>query len=384
MDNCSVVHFALQCRHERDKAPNQYQVQSYSREACGNAGSEIRCQQVGDFRACDSMLGATTRRADRARRRMSQARDLTGMQFGYWQVEGRAGADAKGNALWLCRCVCGVTKLVRGQRLAAGLSKSCGCQGRSAICTVDGCDRPAHGHGLCSLHYTRQRMHGDPEYTPPHYTACTVEGCTRPPRSETSPYCEVHYYRLRRGGSVETLLDTSVHEYCLHCGKPLEPGQTKTCSDRCHARYYRGNPTEVACKQCGRMFEPVNGNETCSEECRQKRDRAIGRAYHAKRMKEDPVYRAKMVSAYVARRQKRKASPDRFVVYDHIYERDNFTCRLCGKPIDMTQKWPHPSSPSIDHIVPLSLGGDHTYENCQAAHLHCNLKKQNKVIARGE
>lgn len=30
---------------------------------------------------------------------------------------------------------------------------------------------------------------------------------------------------------------------------------------------------------------------------------------------------------------------------------------------------------SLDHIVPMSLGGGHTYLNTQCSHLMCNLKK---------
>jgi len=32
---------------------------------------------------------------------------------------------------------------------------------------------------------------------------CTVDGCINKARSLTSPYCEKHYYRIRRNGSVE-------------------------------------------------------------------------------------------------------------------------------------------------------------------------------------
>jgi 5-methylcytosine-specific restriction endonuclease McrA len=31
---------------------------------------------------------------------------------------------------------------------------------------------------------------------------------------------------------------------------------------------------------------------------------------------------------------------------------------------------------SLDHVIPLSLGGDHSMANTQAAHLDCNTRKQ--------
>lgn len=50
-------------------------------------------------------------------------------------------------------------------------------------------------------------------------------------------------------------------------------------------------------------------------------------------------------------------------------------CGICAEPVDMDVKWPDPFSPSLDHIVPLSRGGSHVLENCQLAHLRCNISK---------
>ena len=52
-------------------------------------------------------------------------KDLTGQKFGDWVVLGYAGSD-KGNSLWKCRCSCGVEKIVYGNSLKSGRSKSCG------------------------------------------------------------------------------------------------------------------------------------------------------------------------------------------------------------------------------------------------------------------
>jgi 5-methylcytosine-specific restriction endonuclease McrA len=44
-------------------------------------------------------------------------------------------------------------------------------------------------------------------------------------------------------------------------------------------------------------------------------------------------------------------------------------------------KWPHPESPTIDHIVPISnpnCPGD-VKSNIQLAHWYCNLKKGNRI-----
>lgn len=61
-----------------------------------------------------------------------------------------------------------------------------------------------------------------------------------------------------------------------------------------------------------------------------------------------------------------------------VFERDGFRCKLCGGRLAMKQKAPHPKSPTIDHVIPLSLGGTHEPANCQSAHFWCNSAKGNR------
>jgi 5-methylcytosine-specific restriction endonuclease McrA len=50
------------------------------------------------------------------------------------------------------------------------------------------------------------------------------------------------------------------------------------------------------------------------------------------------------------------------------------TCRICGEPVDFTRKSPDPSA-TIDHVIAVSKGGEHSYGNTQLAHLRCNKAK---------
>lgn len=57
--------------------------------------------------------------------------DLTGKNFGEWTVIREATKEEKENrpgCYWKCKCSCGLEKIVNGQTLRKGESKSCGCQ----------------------------------------------------------------------------------------------------------------------------------------------------------------------------------------------------------------------------------------------------------------
>lgn len=64
-----------------------------------------------------------------------------------------------------------------------------------------------------------------------------------------------------------------------------------------------------------------------------------------------------------------------------VYERDRWRCGICRRKVDKSLAWPHPMSPSLDHIVPLSLDGEHTRANTRLAHLNCNVTRGNRMGA---
>jgi len=57
---------------------------------------------------------------------MTARSDLSGQRFGRLAVEAYACTRA-GRAVWLCRCACGASALVRGGDLRSGNTRSCGC-----------------------------------------------------------------------------------------------------------------------------------------------------------------------------------------------------------------------------------------------------------------
>ena len=62
-----------------------------------------------------------------------------------------------------------------------------------------------------------------------------------------------------------------------------------------------------------------------------------------------------------------------------IFERDGWSCGLCGRPIDATLVFPDRLSATIDHVLPVNQGGQHARDNVQAAHFTCNASKRDRL-----
>lgn len=62
---------------------------------------------------------------------------------------------------------------------------------------------------------------------------------------------------------------------------------------------------------------------------------------------------------------------------DDLIERDGHDCGICGGHIPAVA-YPDMDSASIDHIVPISRGGEHALSNARATHLRCNIARGNR------
>lgn len=147
---------------------------------------------------------------------------------------------------------------------------------------------------------------------------------------------------------------------CEDCRRPLPvlanvtiAGAVRAISDRpVGCRFVAG-----ACRECGESFVVADGRS------------AVGYAYCSRGCERRASRRA-----HRDRRRTRKAGGER-VFRRKVFERDGWRCRLCGGKVARDRAVPHPKAPTVDHIVPLAEGGQHTYLNVQTAHFICNSLK---------
>ena len=87
---------------------------------------------------------------------------------------------------------------------------------------------------------------------------------------------------------------------------------------------------------------------------------------------------SRMRNNHKRRALKRSALVENFSPLD-VFLRDKYRCQICGVKTRPDYKNPyHPKYPNLDHIIPLSKGGEHSMKNTQCLCFQCNTTKQNK------
>jgi len=62
-----------------------------------------------------------------------------------------------------------------------------------------------------------------------------------------------------------------------------------------------------------------------------------------------------------------------------VYDRDGWKCYICGIFISPSPGYDLPYNATLDHVIPMSKGGDHTYDNVRACCYSCNQKKDDSL-----
>lgn len=171
--------------------------------------------------------------------------------------------------------------------------------------------------------------------------------------------------------SEECRKEIRVCPVCNEKFKELPHSKTIYCSDNCHKEsisLYRSN-----CIECGTRFKgrKSRANLFCSRECYHKSLGNNGWVPH-KTINSTTDYGSK-------KRAKKYGVEVENINIKEVFERDEWVCGICNEKVDKNIPYPNSQSASLDHVIPMSKGGGHTYDNVQLSHLRCNLRKSNVV-----
>lgn len=194
-----------------------------------------------------------------------------------------------------------------------------------------------------------------------------------------------------------------VEKECLSCGRVFEANQSSSdyCSDECRKR-----GIERVCQVCGATFYGHPNAIYCSQEC----ELEVGRQRYQSYMTEkigtrtyvcqecgtefeapygdkrrefcSPLCRRRHHGRIHKRTRRALKKATGMVIRINplvVFRRDRWRCGICGGKVDPHCEFPDPLSPSLDHIMPLSRGGEHTMRNLQLAHLGCNIRKRDRI-----
>lgn len=199
---------------------------------------------------------------------------------------------------------------------------------------------------------------------------------------------------------------------CKGCGKTFTPKRLKHatyCSRECAFDAMKRAPFSVVrfcvCIGCGNRFTSKRPKKYCSSDCSPQSQwksiapdtrvcRGCGAQFSARPAKTKPLMYcgAACESRAVSERKriekaKRKAAL-RGVTVERVdpfkvFERDGWRCQLCRCHTPASKRGTYAdNAPELDHIIPVSCGGEHSYRNTQCACRKCNQIKSDRPLGQ--
>lgn len=219
---------------------------------------------------------------------------------------------------------------------------------------------------------------------------CAVEGCTSKVRARG--WCNAHYLRFSKhgdplGGKASPQVRRAIdHEdgtrTCSECGVRQPLGNFYT--DKRASKGRRAN-----CKSCRKAHELrryAADPERIKAVVQAYRDNNpdVLRARDTARYERDRVKRIALASEHAHRRRVtvRLVQKDRGITVAALVKKHGSRCHYCGIAMTFEPAVGHayiPTKATIEHLLPLSRGGSHTWDNVRACCWQCNVRKNNKT-----
>jgi 5-methylcytosine-specific restriction endonuclease McrA len=185
-------------------------------------------------------------------------------------------------------------------------------------------------------------------------------------RGYVNTYCSIACRDLAADAIRPPPFSTIYCVQCAECSKPFSSRRKRSnCSDECDkAAAYRSwhnkllqahaaTAKVVKCDECGTDFCPLYGHSstTLCAPCAKGRERA----------------------SRATRRALQHGATVELVIPFRVFERDKWRCQLCKRKTPKSKRGSYDDdAPELDHIIPLSKGGEHSYRNTQCACRRCN------------
>lgn len=235
--------------------------------------------------------------------------------------------------------------------------------------------------------------------TPRSCAVCRAEFTSKSSRRSTcSKAC--HLWSLNHPG------ESRPADACRTCGAKLARlrASAKWCSEACRpsrGRAARTSRTRTQpCDFCGSKFTTASSTRRfCSKVCGDRgysvpdgHARRTGRQcewcnasidYEKRTNARHCSDRCTVLANQQVRRARRRNLPAEHVGRVLVFERDSWTCHLCGELVDRNAHPRDPMAPSLDHLIPLAEEGSpgHVWANVACAHLRCNHSKSNRTTS---
>lgn len=218
-------------------------------------------------------------------------------------------------------------------------------------------------------------------------STCSVADCSKPMLNKKTGWCQTHYTRMRRTGS----LDAPTLCVCRGCGSEFNQSNVtgpkpKYCSHDC--KPWKRKSIDGNCMGCSAPLPMRQPGERMRKYCRRSciylrtrrpASRQCSRCNYIIDMTARTPEGKLRYPAYTKVCEGCK-KPNRYpLTVTQLAERDGPRCVGCGIEVDFTAVKPDPFSPSVDHIIPWSRGGANEPHNLQLMHLRCNIIKGAKL-----
>jgi 5-methylcytosine-specific restriction endonuclease McrA len=192
---------------------------------------------------------------------------------------------------------------------------------------------------------------------------------------------------------------------CLGCGIGFEltAHNKEFCSKECHYKNYTSTKYSSTCHYCGKEFKHCKRiQKYCSCSCAKKKlnanlyEEGKKKCAGCNQMFDIALFKLKKynkgirpycpdchrdrVNAQNYKRRQWMAAVDVRLDITSVFNKCGWNCSYCGckTPKELRGKFVD-NAPELDHIVPLSKGGNHVIENVTLSCRKCNLKKGNKL-----